>query len=317
MQVALRLLADRRDDRAPACGRRSACRCRRRSRCTRARRRRSSRAPWACSTKIGARRDAARRRSARAPPAAPRSGSPARWLDGHGDSSLRGRGACRASEHIATVAADTPPWTVVPPLDRIRRICPRGIGQLLRWSRSQEEARVSSTRRDAAAGAGAPPPLAALHGDARPAAGAAADHRRAARGRTCSTSTAGATSTCSPGSSPCRSATRYGEELGEVAAEQARRAAVLHELDVRAPAGDRARREARRARRRRTSTAPSSSRAAPRRSRPRGSSPASTTRTGPADAAQGDRAQDRLPRHDDRRALDHRHHRASARRSSR
>ena len=37
----------------------------------------------------------------------------------------------------------------------------------------------------------------------------------------------------------------------------------------------------------------------------------------PADAPQGDRAQARLPRHDDGRALDHRHHRASARRSSR
>ena len=56
-------------------------------------------------------------------------------------------------------------------------------------------------------------------------------------------------------------------------------AAVLHELDVRAPAGDRARRPSWPRSRRRTSTAASSSRAAPRPSRPPGRWPASTTPT--------------------------------------
>ena len=85
-------------------------------------------------------------------------------------------------------------------------------------------------------------------------------------------------------------------------------AAVLHELDVRAPAGRRARRPARRAR---------AARHQPRVLRLRrlrggrvgleAGAPV-PRRQRPADAPQGDRAQGRLPRHHDGRALDHRHH---------
>ena len=100
----------------------------------------------------------------------------------------------------------------------------------------------------------------------------------------------------------------YGEELGPGGARADAAPAVLHELDVRAPARGRARRAAgragaaehqprvlrlRRLRGRRVGLEAGAP--VPRRQRP-------------ADAAQGDRAQDRLPRHHDGRALDHRHH---------
>ena len=69
----------------------------------------------------------------------------------------------------------------------------------------------------------------------------------------------------------------YGEELGQAALEQMRAAAVLHELDVRAPAGRRARGAGSPSSHRRASTARSSSPAAPRPSSRPGSWRASTT----------------------------------------
>ena len=99
---------------------------------------------------------------------------------------------------------------------------------------------------------------------------------------------------------------RRGARPGRARADAA--AAVLHELDVRAPARGRARGPARRAR------AAEHQPRVLRLRRLRGgrvgleAGAPVPRRQRPADAAQGHRAQGRLPRHDDGRALDHRHH---------
>ena len=89
-------------------------------------------------------------------------------------------------------------------------------------------------------------------------------------------------------------------------------ARLLHELELRAPAGDRARRAHREPRPRATSTASSSPRAGPRRWSPRGSWRAQYHKlTGEPREDEDHRARDRLPRHDLGAAVDHRHHPAA------
>ena len=96
------------------------------------------------------------------------------------------------------------------------------------------------------------------------------------------------------------------------------RAGLLHQLVLRAPARDRARRAHRRRWRPATSTASSSPAAAARRSSPRSSSSRQYHKlTGNPNKTKVDRARDRLPRDHARRAERHRHHRRCARRSSR
>ena len=100
----------------------------------------------------------------------------------------------------------------------------------------------------------------------------------------------------------------HGEELGQAALEQAKQLPVLHELDVRPPAGDRARRQAGRDRAR--GHRPQLLRLGRLRGR-RGrhqAGPRVPQRRRRAHPPQGHRAQDRLPRHDLRRALADRHH---------
>ena len=107
-------------------------------------------------------------------------------------------------------------------------------------------------------------------------------------------------------------------ELGEAAARQAQGARLLHELELRAPALDRAGGADRRARARATSTACSSPPAARRRSSRRGSSRRPTTHArGEHTPAQADLAQARLPRHLDGRADGDRADAAARRRSNR
>ena len=105
----------------------------------------------------------------------------------------------------------------------------------------------------------------------------------AARAPTSTTSTATATSTGSPALF-CVNAGHGRTELGEAAARQVARARLLHDLELRAPARDRARRRGSRRSPPATSTASSSPPAARRRSSRRSSSRATTT-SGPATRA--------------------------------
>ncbi len=223
--------------RPPACGRRSACRCRRRSRCTRARRRRGC-----------ARRARSSRRAATSPPARPRS---ARALGddavGLGAGRVARRPCGRSSWGGGTIsgwarAGTCPTWTKA--LDRRcvgsagvhERTSSRGGGRMA--IEASEHVELQRKAQGAS--------LAALLGHGRLPRPRHPDHR-ARRGPVPVRHARPALPRhARAASSPSRSATRTARSSARWRRADAP-AAVLHQLDVRAPAGHRARRPARRA----------------------------------------------------------------------
>ena len=136
------------------------------------------------------------------------------------------------------------------------------------------------------------------------------DHRAAARAAGSRTSPGTATSTACPASSPCSSGT-VGADLAAAAAKPGRDARVLPDLDVRAPARDRARGAPRRARARRPQPRVLHQRRV-------GGGGVGVEARAPVlprhragSAAQGDRPPRRVPRHDARCARHHRRPRAA------